>query len=97
MSVYYNNRPQEVPALEVGDKVYPIARNIRTTRPSRKLDHQKVGPFAVEKKVGPVSYKLRLSESMEKIHPIFHIAFLEKTNKTAKIATNIPRGNNTGQ
>ena len=26
---------------------------------------------------------------MKKIHPIFHIAFLEKTNRTARVATNI--------
>ena len=52
---------------------------LHTRRPSRKLDHQKkIRPFTVEKRIGSVSYKLRLLESMKKIHPTFHIALLEK-------------------
>ena len=66
---------------------------LHTRRPSRKLDHQKkIRPFTVEKRIGSVSYKLRLPESMKKIHPTFHIALLEKKKKThraARRATNI--------
>ena len=80
---YYDNRHQEASDLKE-DKVYLIARNITTIRPSLKLDYQKIGPFAVEKKVGPVKDNLWLPESMKKIHSTFHIALLEKNTQRSK-------------
>ena len=53
------------------------------------MDHQKLGPFTIEKRIGPVNYKLRLPESMHKIHPIFHISLLEKTRTTATLKEDI--------
>ena len=53
------------------------------------MDHQKLGPFTIEKRIGPVNYKLRLPESMHKIHPIVHISLLEKTKTTARLAEDI--------
>ena len=62
--------------LKSGDKVWLNARNIRTTRPSKKLDNKKVEPFTVLAKVGKSSYKLELPPSM-RIHSTFHISLLE--------------------
>ena len=70
-------------------KVYLVARNIRTKRPSRKSDHQKVGPFIIDRKLGPVNYKLRLPQSMSRIHPVFHVALHEKAANDTQAADDI--------
>lgn len=89
MAFYYDKHHGEGPDLKKGEKVFLLSRNIRTKRPSKKLDHQKIGPFIIERKTGPVNYKLRLPESMRKIHPVFHVSLLEPAPKNAKIPTNV--------
>ena len=64
------------PRYEIGDKVWLSTANIRTQRPSKKLDHKQIGPYEVIQKVGPTSYKLRLPENI-KIHPVFHSTLLK--------------------
>jgi Chromo (CHRromatin Organisation MOdifier) domain len=75
-AAYYNKGRSMEPTLKEGDKVYLLRRNIETKRPSNKLDHKKLGPFKIDKVVGPVNYRLRLPNTMN-IHPIFHISLLE--------------------
>ena len=53
-----------------------LPRNIHTTRPSKKLDWKKIGPFKIRAKIGSNGYKLDLSPSM-KIHNTFHISVLK--------------------
>ena len=52
MAKYYDRK--RTPALDYQprDKVYLDASNIHTTRPSRKLSHQRLGPFPIVRKVG---------------------------------------------
>lgn len=64
------------PTLKEGDKVYLLRKNIQTKRPSSKLDHKKLGPFKIQKVVGPVNFRLQLPKTMN-IHPVFHISLLE--------------------
>ena len=64
------------PLLKEGDKVYLLTKNLRTRRKTKKLDHVKVGPFLIDKVIGPVNYRLRLPPDA-KIHPVFHISKLE--------------------
>jgi len=40
-----------IPPFKVGDTVWIDSRNIRTTRPSKKLDHCFLGPFLIMEKV----------------------------------------------
>lgn len=63
------------PRYETGDKVWLSTKNIRTKRPSRKLDHKQEGPFTIIRKVGASSYELELPASV-RIHPIFHSSLL---------------------
>ena len=42
----------------VGDRVWPLTRNIRTQRPSKKLDHRKIGPYPVEAVIGSQAYAI---------------------------------------
>jgi hypothetical protein len=59
------------PAYQPGDKVWLSSRNLRTQRPSKKLDSKNLGPFKVLEKVGATSYRLQLPASMQ-IYPVFH-------------------------
>ncbi|KAJ1300322.1 hypothetical protein OPQ81_005143 [Rhizoctonia solani] len=72
---YYDERRHEAPKIEVGSKVYLDGANIQTQRPSKKLDHKRLGPYMVAKKVGKYTYQLDLPKSM-KIHPVFHVSLL---------------------
>jgi hypothetical protein len=89
MAKYANRKRIEGPTLSEGDPVYLLRKNIKTKRPSSKLDHTKLGPFKIKNKLGPVTYRLDLPKDM-KIHPVFHVALLEPAPKNAKLATSVP-------
>src|SRR6185312_12551619 len=76
MAFYYNNRRLEGPRLREGDLVYLLRRNIKTTRPSDKLDSEKIGPFRIKRNIKDISFELQLPPTM-KVHPVFHISLLE--------------------
>ena len=78
----------EGPTLERGDKVYLIRKNIRTKRPSDKLDFKKIGPFKINKKISAVNYKLELPETI-KIHPVFHVSLLEPAHDDTPVEDSI--------
>ena len=44
-AVYHNKKRDRGPTLKEGDKVYLLRRNIKTKRPSNKLNHMKLRPF----------------------------------------------------
>ncbi|KAK4684314.1 putative transposase, partial [Tremellales sp. Uapishka_1] len=71
-----NKERTEPPDYKVGDKVWLNARNVKTIRPAKKLDHKFLGPFEIIKQVSTHAYKLKLPTSM-RIHPVFHISLLE--------------------
>ena len=68
----YDKHRKPDPNLKSGEMVWSLTRNVKTTRPSKKLDYKKMGPFKIIKKVGTSSYKLDLPASMT-IHNTFHI------------------------
>ncbi|GAM88161.1 hypothetical protein ANO11243_061920 [Dothideomycetidae sp. 11243] len=45
MTEYANRKRVEGPPLREGEMVYILTKNIKTKRPSKKLDHTKIGPF----------------------------------------------------
>jgi len=64
------------PAYQVGDLVMLSGRNIRTRRPSKKLDHKNHGPFQIEKIVSLLAVRLTLPWKW-KIHNVFQVSLLE--------------------
>ena len=77
MAKYYNQRVStNEPTFKVGDWVMLNAKDIKTIRSSKKLDHKMRGKFKVKKLVGTHAYELELPVRSGK-HPVFHISMLE--------------------
>jgi len=76
MRRYTNPNRKPPPAYQVGDLVMLNGRNIKTRRPSRKMDHKNHGPFQIEKVVSPLAVRLTLPRKW-KIHNVFHVSLLE--------------------
>jgi transposase InsO family protein len=72
------------PQLKEGDKVYLLTKNMKIKRPSKKLDHVKVGPFLIIERRGPVNYKLELPKGSKR-HPVFHVSLLEPADPSTPI------------
>ena len=62
--------------LRKGDYVYLLRKNLKTRRPSDKLNYKKFGPFPIKRCIKNTNYKLQLPPNI-KIHPVFHILLLE--------------------
>jgi hypothetical protein len=63
--------------FEVGDKVWLSTRHFRTTRPSKKLDYKRTGPYTVSKVINKNAYKLDLPYTIRK-HNVFHVSLLDR-------------------
>jgi hypothetical protein len=73
----YTDRHSEPHKFEVGDMVWLSGKNIRTKRPSKKLDHRFYGPYPVVEQIGMQVYCLKLSQQAGSIHNVFHFLLLE--------------------
>ena len=80
MAVYYDNRHIEAPDFKKGEKVFLLRQNIKTKRLNQKLDHIRLGPFIIEKRLRLVNYRLQLLKSM-KVHNAFYVLLLEAAPK----------------
>lgn len=85
MKKYYDDKREDAPVLQKGERVYLLRRtpgsktfNIKIKRPSDKFDAVKYGPFRIEAKLENDNYKLQLPARM-RVHPVFHISLLEPT------------------
>jgi hypothetical protein len=85
MKRYYDLKRGDTPHLKRGERVYLLRRtigrkdfNIKSKRPSNKLDAVKYGPFKIEKKLANNNYRLTLPTRM-RVYLVFHISLLEPT------------------
>jgi hypothetical protein len=69
--------PIPLELFEVGKKVWLNAKNIKTKRPSKKLDSKKLGPFVIEEQISSHAFRLTLPLGMRLLHPVFHVSLLE--------------------
>ncbi|MBW0566636.1 hypothetical protein O181_106351 [Austropuccinia psidii MF-1] len=59
----YADRNRAIPPdFQPGDKVWLASKNIKTTRPTKKLSERWLGPFEVLKKIGSHAYHLKLPQ-----------------------------------
>jgi hypothetical protein len=75
MKKFYDRNAGKLPTFNVGDKMYLEMENLKSDRPSKKLDHRRVGPYKIIRQVGSHAYQLDLPPTM-KIHPVFHVSLL---------------------
>jgi len=73
---YYNRKRTLAPVYKPEDWVYLDASDIKTTHPSPKLLHRRLGPFEIERQVGLLAYRLKLPCGMRQLHPVFNVVKL---------------------
>jgi hypothetical protein len=89
MKLYYNKKRLQGPTFSEGDMVYLATTNIKTKRPSKKLDFKYIGPYKILEKISTHNYKLDLPPKV-RMHPVFHVALLESAEGTIKVNTGEP-------
>jgi hypothetical protein len=73
---YYNAKHRLPPKYVIGDKVLLSLENLKTIRPSKKLDQKRAGPFEVLEQIGNNAYRIKLPDSWKQ-HNVFHVSLLE--------------------
>ena len=76
MKRYYDCQRTLALVFQPGNKVFLDASDIHTTRPLQKLSHRRLGPFVVERWIGPMAYCLRLPYWMKQLYLVFNIVKL---------------------
>jgi len=79
MTRYYNRKRTPAPVYKPGDRVYLDVSDIKTTRLSLKLSHRRLRPFEIERRVGPLAYRLKLPHGMRQLHLVFNVVKLSAT------------------
>ena len=78
MEKFANRDRREIGELQVGELVWLDRKNIKTSRPSQKLDFKRFGPFKIKRIISKVAYELDLPPSFGMVHPVFHVSLLSR-------------------
>src|SRR5882724_69060 len=81
--VHSASRRLLIPPFKVGDTVWLDASHIKTTCPSKKLDHRFLGPFPIIERVSSHAFRLGLPLTLSRIHPVFHVSLLQPTSASS--------------
>ncbi|MBW0483389.1 hypothetical protein O181_023104 [Austropuccinia psidii MF-1] len=74
----YANRNRTLPPdFQPGEKVLLASKNIKTTRPTKKLSERWLRFFEVLKKVRIHAYHLKLPQQWQSVNPVFYVSLLE--------------------
>ncbi|KAJ2914471.1 hypothetical protein MD484_g5943, partial [Candolleomyces efflorescens] len=74
---YFDRKVLPSPEYKPDQLVWLLRRNITTTRPSLKLDHRRLGPYPIIRKIANDAYLLKLPPYLSRLHPVFHTSLLE--------------------
>ena len=69
-------RRSATPLYQPGQKVWLSTRDIRLRQPCRKLSPKYIGPFAIQRQINDVTYRLSLPPHY-RISPSFHVSLLK--------------------
>ena len=72
MKRYYDRRRGRAMEYKAGDLIWLEKMNIGSTRPMKKLDDRRAGPFPVIERVGAAAYRIRLPGQHRRRHPVFN-------------------------
>ena len=72
-----DTRRSPAPDFKVGDQVFVKAKYFRSTRPSKNLSEKNLGPYPIIAQVGTLSFTICLPDSMNAVHPVFHVSQLK--------------------
>ena len=73
-------------SFEKGDEVLLSTINITLKHPgTQKLLLRWIGPFTIFGRVGKLVYRLDLLESMNRIHPVFHVSKLKPYKASGRV------------
>lgn len=75
---FYNGNRRIPVTYAPGDLVWLSRRNLKTLRPSNKLDVRRIGPFPVKRMVGLNAAELILPASLKRLHPVFNVSLLSR-------------------
>jgi hypothetical protein len=75
MKRFVDRKRRQQPIYRKGQMVYLDTENIKTGRPSKKLDFLYEGPFEIKRQVSDLAYELKLPSTW-RLHPVFHIVHL---------------------
>ncbi|MBW0536648.1 hypothetical protein O181_076363 [Austropuccinia psidii MF-1] len=81
---YADIRRASPPVFNPDDMVWLSSKNIKLTRPTKKLSESWLSPFPILNRVSTHAYHLNLPSQWKSIHPVFHISLLELV-KTSSI------------
>ncbi|MBW0510586.1 hypothetical protein O181_050301 [Austropuccinia psidii MF-1] len=80
----YSDRNREIPPdFQPGDNVWLSSKNIKSTRPTKKLSERWLGPFEVLKKIGSHAYHLKFPQQWKSVHSAFHVSLLEPVKQSS--------------
>ena len=77
MKRFHDRHAGEEMVYEAGSKVFLDGRNIKTTRPSAKMEDKWFGPYEVIEKVGASAYRLNIPKTWKQVHPVFNVSMLK--------------------
>jgi hypothetical protein len=82
--MYYNKSKLERSRFREGDLIYLLRRNIKTIRPSDKLDYKKFNPFKIKRNIKDINYEFYFLPTI-RIYLIFYIFLLKLANPNTLI------------
>ncbi|MBW0508455.1 hypothetical protein O181_048170 [Austropuccinia psidii MF-1] len=83
LTKYADRNRTITPDFQPGDKVWLASKEIKTTRPTKKLSERWLGPFEVLKKTGSHAFHLKLPQKWRSVQPVFYVSLLEPLKQSA--------------
>ncbi|TPX33406.1 hypothetical protein SeLEV6574_g08385 [Synchytrium endobioticum] len=75
---------------KMGDEVMISTKNVRTERPTKKLEYRWMGPYRVKKQISSVNYEVELPSNL-RIHNVFHVSLLKPYIQPSDPSRKVPK------